>query len=158
MRITAKIDYAVRAGAELAAAEPGEWMNAERIGTAQEIPTAFLLNILAVLRAKGLVESRRGVEGGYRLARPAADISVADIIRAIDGPLANISGSLVEDMHYTGAATSLRDTWVALRATMRTVLEEVTLDALANSKLPKHVKKLLAEDESWVTRPRPEAG
>ena len=146
----------MKAGAELAAADPDEWINAERIGTAQGIPTAFLLNILAVLRAKGLVESRRGVEGGYRLARPAAEISVADIIRAIDGPLANISGSLVEDMHYTGAATSLRDTWVALRATMRTVLEEVSLESIASGKLPKHVKKLLAEDESWVTRERPE--
>jgi Rrf2 family protein len=154
VRITAKIDYAVRAGAELAAAPKGEWLNAERIGTAQEIPTAFLLNILAVLRAKGLVESRRGVEGGYRLARPASEISVADIIRAIDGPLANISGSLVEDMHYTGAAASLRETWVALRATMRTVLEDVSLESIATGKLPKHVNKLLAEDESWVTRDR----
>lgn len=153
MRITAKIDYAVRAGAELAAAEPTEWLNAERIGTAQQIPTAFLLNILAVLRAKGLVESRRGVEGGYRLARPASDIAVADIIRAIDGPLANVSGTLVEDMHYTGSASALRDTWVALRATMRTVLEEVTLEMIATNKLPRHVRKLLAEDDSWVTRP-----
>jgi Rrf2 family protein len=155
VRITAKIDYAVRAGAELAAADPEEWINAERIGTAQGIPTAFLLNILSVLRAKGLVESRRGVDGGYRLARPADEIAVADIIRAIDGPLANVGGTLVEDMHYEGAAASLRDTWVALRATMRTVLEEVTLASIAAGNLPKHVQKTLAEDESWVTRPRP---
>lgn len=155
MRISAKIDYAVRAGAELAAADPAAWLNAERIGSAQGIPTAYLLNILSVLRTHGIAESRRGVDGGYRLARPAAEISVADIIRAIDGPLANIAGSRVEDVSYQGAAAPLRDTWVALRVNMRTVLEEVSLEALASNKLPQHVKRLLDEDESYVTRPLP---
>jgi Rrf2 family protein len=153
MRISAKIDYAVRASAELAAAEPGRWMNAESIGTAQGIPTAFLLNILSTLRSAGLVESRRGVDGGYRLARPADQIFVADVIRAIDGPLANVAGSLVEDVSYTGAAASLRETWVALRVAMRRVLEDVSLAALIAGDLPPHVVEMLSEGDSWVTRP-----
>ena len=152
VRISAKIDYAVRAGAELAAGDPEAWVTADTIGTAQGIPTAFLLNILARLRAAGIVESRRGVHGGYRLARPAASISVADVIRAIDGPLANVAGSLVEDVSYQGAAASLRDTWVALRVTMRGVLEEVTLAGLAAGELPPHVRRLLKDEQSWVTR------
>jgi len=155
VRISAKIDYAVRAGAELAAAEPERWINAETIGTAQGIPTAFLLNILAVMRTAGLVESRRGVEGGYRLARPADQIYVADIIRAIDGPLANVAGSLVEDVSYEGAAAKLRDTWVALRVSMRNVLEGVSLADLVAGTLPANVTDLLGDDESWVTRPHP---
>jgi Rrf2 family protein len=152
MRISAKIDYAVRASTELAAAEQGRWITADTVGTAQGIPTAFLLNILSTLRVAGIVESRRGVDGGYRLARPASDIFVADVIRAIDGPLANIAGSLVEDVSYEGSAAHLRETWVALRATMRTVLEEVSLAAIVDGQLPPHIEELLGDEESWVTR------
>ncbi|RKS71448.1 Rrf2 family protein [Motilibacter peucedani] len=153
MRITAKADYAVRAAAHLAAAEPGVWVKADAIAAAQRVPNAFLLTILAVLRDGGIVESRRGLEGGYRLAHAPKDLVVADIIRAIDGPLASISGKFVEEMEYDGAATHLRETWVALRAAIRGVLEQVTLEALVSGDMPEHVQDLLADKENWTTRP-----
>ncbi|MFN8077294.1 MAG: Rrf2 family transcriptional regulator [Kineosporiaceae bacterium] len=152
MRISAKTDYAVRAAAELAARSEEGWIKTESVATAQQIPLAFLLNILAELRTAGLVQSRRGVDGGYRLARPATEITVADVIRAVDGPLANIAGARPEDMEYGGAATSLRDTWVALRATMRSVLEAVSLADLAQQKLPEHVTGHLNDDDVWRAR------
>jgi len=156
VRITAKTDYAIRACAELAAADQDTWINAESIATAQDIPLNYLLAILATLRTRGIVDSRRGVEGGYRLARPAYAIAVADVIRAVDGPLANVAGSRVEDVSYPGAAETLRDTWVALRASMREVAEKVTIEAIVTHKLPPHVRALIAPDESWVTRPEAE--
>ncbi len=152
MRISAKTDYAVRAAAELASRGEEGWIKTESVATAQQIPLAFLLNILAELRTAGLVQSRRGVDGGYKLARPSADITIADVIRAVDGPLANIAGARPEDMEYGGAAASLRDTWVALRATMRSVLEAVSLDDLANNRLPDHVKNHLHDDDVWRAR------
>jgi Rrf2 family protein len=152
VRISAKTDYAVRAAAELATATPGVWVRGEDIARAQGIPDSFAPSILAALRRGGLVESRRGVDGGHRLARSAAEISVADVVRAVDGPLANVAGRLVEDVSYDGAAQALRETWVALRASMRTVLEEVSLAALVSARLPDHVATLLADDESWQTR------
>jgi Rrf2 family protein len=156
VRISAKTDYAIRAAAELAAAgsAPGAapWVKTESVSNAQDIPLPFLLNILAELRTAGLVRSRRGVDGGYQLARPPAEITVADIIRAVDGPLANIAGSRPEELVYTGAAASLRDTWVALRATMRSVLENVTLADLAAGKLPDDVTTLLGDDDVWQAR------
>lgn len=153
MRITAKADYAVRASAHLAAATPGVWVKADGIAEAQRIPNAFLLTILAVLRDGGIVESRRGLEGGYRLALPADQIVVADIVRAIDGPLASISGSFVEEMQYDGAATHLRETWIALRAAIRGVLEDVTLAAMVSGDLPRSIQDLLANKDNWTTRP-----
>ena len=152
MRISAKTDYAIRAAAELAAAPEQIWVKTESVANAQDIPLPFLLNILAELRTQGIVRSRRGVDGGYQLARPAAMVSVADIIRAIDGPLASIAGSRPEEMEYTGAATALRDTWVALRATMRSVLESVTLADLASGKLPGEVAALLTGEDVWQAR------
>lgn len=152
MRISAKTDYAVRAAAELAARGEEGWIKTESVATAQQIPLAFLLNILAELRTAGLVQSRRGVDGGYRLARASTDITVADVIRAVDGPLANIAGARPEDMEYGGAATALRDTWVALRATMRSVLESVTLDDLAHNRLPEQVTGHLTDDDVWRAR------
>jgi Rrf2 family protein len=152
VRISAKTDYAIRAAAELAAAPEGQWVKTENVSNAQDIPLPFLLNILAELRTAGLVRSRRGVDGGYQLARPPADISVADIIRAVDGPLANIAGSRPEDLEYPGAAAALRDTWVALRATMRAVLEGVSLADLAAGKLPDEVCGLLDGDDVWRAR------
>jgi Rrf2 family protein len=156
VRISAKTDYAIRAVAELAAAatDPGAgpWVKTESVSNAQDIPLPFLLNILAELRTAGLVRSRRGVDGGYQLARTPAEISVADVIRAIDGPLANIAGSRPEDLDYAGSAAALRDTWVALRATMRAVLERVTLADLAAGKLPDDVADLLTGDGVWQTR------
>lgn len=152
MRISAKTDYAIRAAAELAAAPQGQWVKTESVSSAQDIPLPFLLNILAELRTAGLVRSRRGVDGGYQLARPADAVTVADVIRAVDGPLANIAGSRPEDLAYSGAAMALRDTWVALRATMRAVLEGVTLADLASGTLPPDVRTLLVGDDVWRAR------
>jgi Rrf2 family protein len=152
VRISAKTDYAIRAAAELAAAPEGQWVKTESVSNAQDIPLPFLLNILAELRTAGLVRSRRGVDGGYQLARPATAVNVADVIRAVDGPLANIAGSRPEDLEYPGAASALRDTWVALRATMRAVLEGVTLADLSSGTLPPDVRKLLVDDDAWRSR------
>ncbi len=152
MRISAKTDYAIRAAAELAAATPGSWVKTESVATAQDIPLPFLLNILAELRTAGIVRSRRGVDGGYQLARPADAVTVADVIRAIDGPLANIAGSRPEDVEYRGAAAALRHIWVALRATMRSVLEVVTLADLASGRLPDDVESLTTDEDAWKAR------
>ena len=126
MRVSAKVDYALRACAELAAAPPGP-VKRERISTAQEIPPKFLENILLELRHSGLVASQRGAEGGYWLARPPAEISLADVIRAVEGPIASVRGQRPEEVSYTGAATGLQGVWIELRAEMRGVLEETSL-------------------------------
>jgi Rrf2 family protein len=127
------VDYALRALAELAVAPAGP-VTAERLATAQGIPLKFLENILLELRRAEIVASQRGAEGGYRLAKPAAEISVADVIRAVEGPIATVRGSRPEDVEYTGAATALRDVWIELRTSMRGVLEETSLaDLVARS-------------------------
>jgi Rrf2 family protein len=126
VRISAKVDYAIRAMVELAASPPGT-VKVERISTEQRIPRNFLENILLDLRHAELVASRRGVEGGYRLARPPEEISIADVIRAVEGPLASVRGVRPDELEYLGPATSLRDTWIELRAAIRGVLEETTL-------------------------------
>ena len=126
MRVSAKVDYALRAVTELAASPPG-YVKAERLATAQEIPLKFLENILLELRRAEIVASQRGAEGGYRLAKPAAEISVADVIRAVEGPIATVRGVRPEDVEYTGAAVPLRDVWIDLRSSMRGVLEETSL-------------------------------
>ena len=127
MRVSAKVDYALRALLELAAAEPGRPVTAERLATAQEIPPKFLENILLELRRAEIVASQRGVEGGYRLARPASEISVADVVRSLEGPIASVRGVRPEEVEYTGPAQSLQPLWVELRASMREVLEGTTL-------------------------------
>ncbi len=114
MRVSAKVDYAIRALAELAAAPPGPPVKGERLAGAQGIPLKFLENILTELRRAELVESRRGVEGGYRLARPAGEISLADVIRAVEGPIATVRGARPEDVDYTGAAAGLAGVWIEL--------------------------------------------
>ena len=150
MRTTAKADYAVRAAVELAAA--GELVTAEHIAQAQGIPVNFLENILRDLRRAGVVESRRGQQGGYALARPADEISVADVIRAVEGPLANVRGHPPEELEYVGSAAKLRDVWVALRASVRSVLEQVTLAELARGELPERVEELTRDADAWVRR------
>ena len=130
MRVSAKADYALRAMVELAAAPPGP-LKSERIAAAQEIPQKFLENILLDLRHAGLVTSQRGAEGGYGLARPAAEISLADVIRAVEGPIATVRGVRPEDVSYVGRAVPLRQVWIDLRAAMRGVLEETSLEDLA---------------------------
>jgi Rrf2 family protein len=150
VRTTAKADYAVRAAVELAAA--GDMVTAEQVARAQGIPANFLENILGDLRRGGIVESRRGQQGGYVLARPAEAISVADVIRAVEGPLANVRGLPPEDLEYEGSAARLRDVWVALRASVRAVLEQVTLAELARGELPESVEALTREADAWVRR------
>ena len=149
MRVSAKADYALRAAVELAAAGEGP-LKGDRIAQAQQIPSNFLENILSDLRNAGLVASRRGADGGYWLARPAAEVTLADVIRAVDGPLANVRGVRSEQVEYAGTAEPLRDVWVAVRASLRSVLEGVTLADLAEGRLPEHVRALAADPDAWA--------
>ena len=152
MRISAKADYAVRAAVELAVADGEKPLKAERIATAQEIPLNFLENILGELRHAGIVRSHRGAEGGFRLARPADEITVADVIRAVEGPLASVRGAPPEEAEYGGAASALPRVWTAVRANLRRVVEQVTIADIAASKLPAAVEKLAADPGAWTTR------
>ena len=149
MRVSAKADYAIRAAVELAAAGEGP-VKGDAIARAQQIPQNFLENILADLRNAGLVASRRGAEGGYWLARPAAEVTLADVIRAVDGPLANVRGVRSERVTYEGSAAPLRDVWIAVRASLRGVLERVTLADLASGELPESVRVLAADPDAWA--------
>ena len=136
MRVSAKVDYALRAMLELAAA--GTLVKGEHLSTAQAIPRKFLESILVQLRNEELVASQRGVEGGYALARPAEEISVADVIRAVEGPIATVRGARPEDVEYVGAAAGLQPLWLDLRTAMRDVLEQTTLaDLVARSSAPR---------------------
>ena len=143
MRVSAKADYAVRAAIELAAdADEDHPLKGEAIGDAQRIPLPFLQNILAELRHAGIVYSRRGAEGGHWLTRSPDDITVADVIRAVDGPLANVRGESPDELVYEGAAEPLQSVWLALRANVREVLESVTLADLVERDLPQPVARL----------------
>lgn len=148
MRVSAKADYAVRAVVELAAAGKGP-VKGDRIAKAQGIPLRFLENILGELRHAGLVQSQRGAEGGYWLARPADEISLADVFRAVEGPLASVRSERPEDLAYEGTAEPLREVWVALRAGIREVLETVTLADVVANELPDSVSRLMADAEVW---------
>ena len=150
MRVSAKTDYAIRAAVELAAAPDDKPVKGERIATAQAIPLRFLENILMQLRHAGLVDSRRGADGGYRLARPAAEVTLADVIRAIDGPLAGVSGARPETLDFSGVAEPMRDVWIAVRASLRAVLEHVTLADVVAGELPAHVRELVGDEDAWV--------
>jgi Rrf2 family protein len=153
VKVSAKADYAVRAAAELAAAQDkGAPVRAESIATAQGIPQRFLENILSDLRQNGLIRSQRGSEGGYWLAKPAEEISVADIMRAVDGPLASVRGQRPEEVDYKGAAEQLQRVWIAVRHNLREVVEQVTVADLAAGKLPTAVTRLSDDPEAWVTR------
>jgi len=153
MRTTAKADYAVRAAVELAASGDGP-VTAEHLAEAQQIPVNFLENILLDLRRAGIVESRRGAAGGYLLAKPAKDIVLADVVRAVEGPLASVRGLSPDALDYDGSAEALRDVWVALRSAVRSVLEHVTLADVATGKLPAQITKLTREPDAWVRRSR----
>src|ERR1700756_972764 len=172
MRISAKADYAVRAAVELAAADElddpraarsgeagsragstrGKPVKAERIATAQGIPLNFLENILGELRHAGIVRSHRGAEGGFRLAKPANEITIADIIRAVEGPLASVRGGPPEETSYPGASEALPRVWIAVRANLRRVVEHVTVADVASGKLPTSIDRLAEDPEAWVTR------
>jgi Rrf2 family protein len=152
VRVSARADYAIRALVELAASAGEVPIRGEALARAQAIPAKYLENLLADLRRARLVASQRGSEGGYRLARPAGKISLADVIRAIDGPLAGVRGEAPEDVEYPGAAAPLRDVWIALRAGMRAVLESVTVADVAAGRLPAAVTSLLSEPGAWSRR------
>ena len=148
MRVSAKADYALRATIELAAAGDGP-VKGERIAQAQEIPLKFLENILGELRHAGIVRSQRGAEGGYWLARPAEEITVADVVRAVEGPIANVRGLGPESVEYAGSAAPLRDVWIAVRANLRAVLEHVTLADMAQRELPAEIDLLASDPDAW---------
>ena len=152
MHISAKADYAVRALLALAAQPDGQTMTGEAIARTQNLPTKFLENILVDLRRGGFVHSQRGHDGGYRLARPAQEITPAEVIRVLDGPLAEVRGLRPEATDYTGPAAGLQDVWIAARASLRKVLDEVTLADIVGGKLPRHIKALTADPEAWKAR------
>ena len=147
MRLSARVDYALRAVCELAAANAPRTV--EQLSAAQRIPNKYLESILGELRRDGLLRSQRGPEGGYRLARPSAQISIADVIRALDGELANVRGSRPENLEYAGAAAALQEVWIALRASERAILESVTLADVVGGELPGPVAALVANPSAW---------
>ncbi len=152
MQVSARADYALRAAAELAraAAEDTGPIKGERISEAQGIPKKFMENILLDLKRSGIVRAQRGATGGYWLARPPQEISLAQVIRAVEGPLANVRGEWPENVEYWGAAKSLTEVWIAVRASLRGVLEAVTLADLVEGSLPAPVDELTRTPEAWL--------
>jgi len=160
MRLSARVDYALRAIVELAVVagrntddtDPGRRpspVTAEQIARAQDIPPKFLESILLQLRRGGVVHAQRGPEGGYWLTRPASEISLAEVIRVVDGPLSHVRGQRPEDLGYQGAARALQEVWIALRASEREILELVTIADVAGDQLPDRVRKLAADPAAW---------
>jgi Rrf2 family protein len=155
VRTTAKVDYAVRAALELARAQPtdassGGPVTGHDVAEAQEIPVKFLESILAELKRAGIVRSQRGSDGGYWLARPAGEVSIADIIRAVEGPLADVRGVRPESLDYADGLEALQRMWVALRASLRGVLEQTTLADLREGRLPPEVEALADDPAAWA--------
>ena len=152
MRLSARVDYALRAVVELASsnAGPDRPVTADQLAQAQAIPPKFLESILLQLRRGGVVNAQRGPDGGYWLARAATAISLADVIRVIDGPLANVRGHRPETLGYHGAAEALQQVWIALRASEREILELVTVADVAGGELPDRVRQLTADPAAWV--------
>jgi Rrf2 family protein len=151
MRISAKVDYAVRAAVELAAAG-GEPVKGEAIAEAQDIPLKFLENILGELKHTGIVASRRGAHGGYWLAKPADQVPLAEIVRAVEGPLATVRGLGAESLDYKGESKTLQQVWIAVRANLRAVMETVTLADVVEGELPAAVRALSEPAEAWDAR------
>ncbi|MGH2922404.1 MAG: RrF2 family transcriptional regulator [Solirubrobacterales bacterium] len=152
MRISAKVDYAVRAAVELAAAGEEEPIKGEAIADAQGIPLKFLENILGELKHSGIVASRRGAQGGYWLARPADEVALAEIVRAVEGPLATVRGQGPESLDYTGEAAPLQKVWIGVRANLRAVMDRVTLADIVSGELPENVRELSEPAEAWSPR------
>src|SRR5271167_2575921 len=148
MHVTAKADYAIRAVVELADSSQEAPRKVDEVAHAQSIPVSFLENILTQLRSSGIVRSQRGPEGGYWLAQPADEVNLAQIIRAVEGPLVGVRGQRPEEVVYAGSAESLQQVWVALRANLRKVLEQVTVADVASGKLPREVLALTREEEA----------
>jgi Rrf2 family protein len=151
MRVTARVDYAVRAARELALAHP-RTVTAEGIAEHQQLPLAFTKQILARMRRAGVVVAQRGGDGGYRLGPGPGDVSVADVVRAVEGPLADVRGEPPEELDYPGDGEVLRTLWIATRASLRSVLEHVTLADLAKGELPAPVEALTTPDDAWHRR------
>lgn len=151
MHVTAKADYALRALVGLSLRQ-GEMVTRDALAAEQQIPAKFLESILAELTRSGLLIAKRGVRGGYLLGRTASEISVADVIRAVDGPLAGVRGLRPEDVEYPESSSSVRDVWVAVRASIRTVLEQTTLADIASKQLPADVAELLQVKGAWQRR------
>lgn len=152
MHVTAKADYAVRAVIELAGSSQEKPRKVDEVAQAQGIPVSFLENILTQLRSSGIVRSQRGPEGGYWLAHPADEVALAQIIRAVEGPLVGVRGQRPEEIEYVGSSESLQQVWIALRANLRKVLEHVTVADVAAGKLPKEILALTRQEEAWHTR------
>lgn len=151
MQISARADYALRALCVLATAEEDAVVKAATIAEAQAIPRTFLDQILTDLRRAGIIDSRRGPDGGHRLARPSYAVTVADVVRVVDGPLALVHGERPEALLYAGPAAGLRDVWVAVRAALRQVLERTTLEQIVEGKLPPQVTTLSDDPRSWTS-------
>ncbi len=152
MHVTAKADYAVRAVVELASGSRDSPRKVDELAQAQGIPVSFLENILTQLRSSGIVRSQRGPEGGYWLAKPPEEVNLAQVIRAVEGPLVGVRGLRPEEVAYKGSAESLQQVWLALRANLRKVLEHVTLADVASGKLPPEIVALTKQEEAWTTR------
>ena len=149
MRVSAKSDYALRALIEMAGRTDGRAVSAEELGRLQEIPHGFLQAILADLRRAGIVVSQRGQSGGWRMARPATDVSIADVIRAVDGPLVSVYGLRPEAVSYNDSAEVLQHVWIAARRALREVFEDVSIQALADGRLPDAVTSRTADEDAW---------
>jgi Rrf2 family protein len=152
MHVTAKADYAVRAVVELADSKQDSPRKVDEVAQAQGIPVSFLENILTQLRSSGIVRSQRGPEGGYWLSKPPDQVNLAQVIRAVEGPLVGVRGQRPEEIEYVGSAESLQQVWIALRANLRKVLEHVTIADVAAGNLPKDVLALTRKEEAWETR------
>jgi len=152
MRVSAKADYAVRAAAELAAVGDEEPVKGEKLAEAQDIPLQFLEHILLELKHAGIVRARRGAKGGYWLAKPADDVTIADVVRAVEGPIAHVQSAPPESIEYRGNAKSLQQVWIAVRANLRAVLEHVTLADLVSGELPSFVEELASSPDAWAPR------
>ena len=155
MNISARVDYGVRALLLIAsrgAADAKTKVKADEIARAQGLPIKFLEGILSALKGADIIVSHRGADGGYRMAKPATDVSIADVVRALDGPLAEVRGLRPEDMDYQEPATHLRDVWVATRAALRSVLEHVSLQDILDGKMPVEVQHYLDEPGAWARR------
>jgi Rrf2 family protein len=151
MRVSAKADYAVRAAAELAAAAEGP-VKGEKLAEAQDIPLQFLEHILLELKHAGIVRARRGAKGGYWLARAADEVTIAEVVRAVEGPIAHVQSAPPESIEYRGNAEHLQEVWIAVRASLRTVLEHVSLADLVSGQLPSEVAELAAQPDAWAAR------
>ncbi|MEX0621340.1 MAG: Rrf2 family transcriptional regulator [Solirubrobacterales bacterium] len=151
MRVSAKTDYAVRAAVELASSPEGP-VKGEHLAEAQDIPLQFLEHILLDLKHAGIVRARRGAKGGYWLAKPAEEVTLAEVIRSVEGPIANVQSAPPESISYRGSASHLQPVWIAMRASLREVLENVTLADLASGNLPDQVTKLSDSKDAWQSR------